>query len=117
MGITSVDPAALRAAALRMDTAADIVLGILRAHLADLRFDAVAAGRDYGAAGVAVREVLDRLVADVTQWAVAARETGASGADHNLHLGLHDPTAQFGANLVAVVGHKTAIGQPVSGLL
>jgi hypothetical protein len=49
MGITSVDPAALRAAALRMDTAADIVLGILRAHLADLRFDAVAAGRDYGA--------------------------------------------------------------------
>ncbi|HCA53681.1 MAG TPA: hypothetical protein DEP24_13070 [Mycobacterium sp.] len=84
MGITSVDPAALRAAALRMDTAADIVLGILRAHLADLRFDAVAAGRDYGAAGAAVREVLDRLVADVTQWAVAARETGAAlrvGAD------------------------------------
>jgi hypothetical protein len=76
MGITSVDPAALRAAALRMDTAADIVLGILRAHLA--------AGRDYGAAGAAVREVLDRLVADVTQWAVAARETGAAlrvGAD------------------------------------
>jgi hypothetical protein len=80
----SVDPAALQAAALRMDTAADIVLGILRANLADLRFDAAMAGSDYAGAGAGVREVLDRLVADMTQWAVAARETGAAlrvGAD------------------------------------
>ena len=84
MGTMSVDPAALQAAALRMDTAADNVLGILRANLADLRFDAAMAGSDYAAAGAGVREVLDRLVADMTQWAVAARETGAAlrvGAD------------------------------------
>jgi uncharacterized protein YukE len=84
MGTTSVDPAALRAAAQRMDAAADIVDSILAANLCGLRFDAAVAGRDYAAVGGAVRGVLDRLVADMTRWAVAARETSAAlrtGAD------------------------------------
>lgn len=84
MGTTSVDPAALRAAAQRMDAVADIVDSILAANLCGLRFDAAVAGRDNAAVGGAVRGVLDRLVADMTRWAVAARETSAAlraGAD------------------------------------
>lgn len=84
MGTTSVDPAALRAAAQRMDAAADIVESILAANLSGLRFDSAVAGRDHAAVGGAVRGVLDRLIADMTRWAVAARETGAAlrtGAD------------------------------------
>lgn len=84
MRTTSVDPAALRAAAQRMDAAADIVDGILEANLTGLRFDAAMAGRDHAAVGGAVRGVLDRLIADMTRWAVVARETGAAlriGAD------------------------------------
>ena len=84
MGTTSVDPAALRAAAQRLDAAADIVDRILTSNLSGLRFDSAVAGRDHAVVGGVVRGVLDRLIADMTRWAVAARETAAAlrtGAD------------------------------------
>jgi hypothetical protein len=84
MGTTSVDPAALRAAAQRMDAAADIVNGALRARLGGLQFDASVAGRAHAEAGGSVRTAVDRLAAGMAQWAMVARETAAAlsaGAD------------------------------------
>jgi hypothetical protein len=78
MGTTSVDPAALQAAAQRLDTAADIVLGTLRTRLADLQFDGAVAGRAHGRAGDAVRTGVDTVVAGLARWAAAARETSAA---------------------------------------
>ena len=75
---------ALRAAAQRMDIAADIVLDTVRTHLSALQFDRAVAGRAHTAAGGAVRTSVDRVVADMVQWATAARETGdalRAGAD------------------------------------
>jgi len=78
MGTTSVDPAALQAAAQRLDTAADIVLSTLRTRLADLQFDGAVAGRAHGRAGDAVRTGVDTVVAGLARWAAAARETSAA---------------------------------------
>ena len=67
-----------------MDAAADIVDCILKSNLSGLRFDSAVAGRDHAVVGGVVRGVLDRLIADMTRWAVAARETAAAlrtGAD------------------------------------
>lgn len=65
---TSVDPQALRAAAQRLDAAADLLQGISSSYLRGLQFDA-----DAG-----VRSALDALVADVAQWQRSARETAAA---------------------------------------
>ena len=78
MGTTSVDPTALRAAAQRMDAAADVVDAVIGNRLGDLQFDGAVAGRTHTAAGVAVRARMDRLVAAMAQWAAVARETGAA---------------------------------------
>ena len=96
MGTTSVDPAALRAAAQRMDAAADIVTAALRTRLGGLQFDASVAGLGYAEAGGAVRAGVDRLVADMTQWADVARETAAAlsaGADRYAEAESHAVTA------------------------
>jgi hypothetical protein len=71
MGTTSVDPAALRAAAQRIETAAEIVLDAVEVNL---QFDGSAAGRSHSAAGGAVRAAADTVVADARQWALAACE-------------------------------------------
>ena len=57
-----------------MDTAADIVLAALRTRLGGLQFDGAVAGRAHAVAGGSVRTGVDRLVADMAQWATVARE-------------------------------------------
>ena len=71
---TSVDPAGLRAAAQRLDTAADILLGAVLGEVSALQFDGTVAGRGHAAAGVALRAKLERLSGDVCRWAQAAQE-------------------------------------------
>ena len=69
MGTISVDPAALLAAARRMDAAADILASALGTHLGGLQSGTAA---------------VDQLAADMGRWAGAAREVAASlrlGAD------------------------------------
>jgi len=78
MGTTSVEPAALQAAAQRLDATADIVLGTLRTRLVGLQFGGPVAGRAHGRAGDAVRMGVDTVVADLARWAAAARETSAA---------------------------------------
>jgi hypothetical protein len=73
-----VDTAALRAAAQRFDTAADLLDAALRAQLSRLRFDGALAGRAHVAGGDAVRAALDRLAAEVAQWSRAAAEVAAA---------------------------------------
>lgn len=84
METTWVDPVALRAAAQRMDAAADIAIAILASQLDDLQFDGATAGRAHIAAGGSVRTGVDLVVADMVRWAGVARETSAAlraGAD------------------------------------
>ena len=67
-----------------MDIAADIVLDTVRTHLSGLQFGGAVAGRAHTAAGGAVRNSVDRVVADMVRWATVARETGdalRAGAD------------------------------------
>ncbi len=71
MTITSVDPAALRAAAQRIDVAAD---ALLEAVIVPLRFDGAVAGRAHGLAGGDVRAAIDVLVARARNWALTAHE-------------------------------------------
>ena len=69
MGTISVDPAALRIAAQRLDTAADILAGALGTHLREIQSGGAAVGQ---------------LIAEVGQWTAAARETAGAlrlGAD------------------------------------
>lgn len=69
MGTISVDLAALRMAAQRLDAAADILAGTLGTHLRDVRSGGVTVGQ---------------LIAGVGQWTHAARETATAlrhGAD------------------------------------
>jgi hypothetical protein len=73
MPITSVDPAALWAAAQRLDSAADVAAGAAR-PLGDPHFDGSAAGRAHAGSGWAVRAAVDALAADLNRWAHAARE-------------------------------------------
>lgn len=86
IGTTVVDPTALRAAAQRIDTAADLLLGAIRGQLDSLQFDAASAGRVHAPAGAAVRAALDRLAGDMRAWAQAAAELAAAlrvGADRH----------------------------------
>lgn len=68
----------MRAAAQRMDAAADVVDTVIGIRLGDLQFDGSAAGRAHTAAGDAVRAGTDRVVTAMTQWAAVARETAAA---------------------------------------
>lgn len=63
MGTISVDLAALRTAAQRVDSAADILAGTLGTHLRDLQSGGTAVGD---------------LVAEIGQWTRAAREVAAA---------------------------------------
>jgi hypothetical protein len=69
-----VDTAAVRVAAARFDTAADLLGGTL----SGLRFDGSVAGRAHVAHGDAVRATLDRLAALLAQWSRAAAEIAAT---------------------------------------
>ncbi len=73
MGTTAVDLAALEAAAVRLDAAAESVTAAA-ARLGALQFDAAAAGRAHGRAGAALRTEVERLAMDLTRWGHAARE-------------------------------------------
>lgn len=75
MGNTRVDTAAVRAAAQRFDTAADVLGG---ASLNRLQFDGSVAGRTHIAHGAALRSALGRLGAEVVQWSRAAEEITAA---------------------------------------
>ncbi len=77
MPTTAIDPAALWAAAQRLDTAADAVIGAVR-PLGALQFDGSAAGRAHAGSGWAVRAALDALAADLNRWAHAARELASA---------------------------------------
>ena len=66
-----MDTAAIRAAAQRFDTAADVLDGV---SLSRLQFDGSVAGRVHTAHGDALRSALDRLAAQVAQWSRAAEE-------------------------------------------
>ncbi len=78
MGTTRVDTAALRAAAQRFDTAADLLDDARRAQLSRFRFDGALAGRAHVAGGDAVRAELDRLAAELERWSRAAAEVAAA---------------------------------------
>lgn len=65
MGTVSVDPAALRMAAQRLEAAAEVLAGTLATHLR----------------GLHTGDAVGLLVADVGQWVLAARET--ADALHN----------------------------------
>ncbi|MCB0925262.1 MAG: hypothetical protein KDB50_12080 [Mycobacterium sp.] len=73
-----IDPVAVRAAAQRIDAAAQIVLGAVTTGLADLQFGPANAGRAHCAGGAAVRAELDSLTADLIRWGRAAAELAAA---------------------------------------
>lgn len=77
MPSNSVDPAALAAAAHRLDVAAGM-LAALHTRLGTPQFDAAAAGRAHASAGSEVRAALDLLIGDLARWAAAAAEIAAA---------------------------------------
>lgn len=82
--ITSVDPAALRLAAQRLDAAAEVLYAVIGTHLRAWEFDGSTAGRAHAASGWALRTALDGLRDDTTRWANATSELAAAlrvGAD------------------------------------
>lgn len=86
MPTTSVDPAALRAAARTLETAAEIVLDAVGSHLRGLRFDGAVAGRAHAASGWALRAATDSLAGDADRWGHAVRELAvvvSAGADQH----------------------------------
>ena len=83
---TSVDPAALRAAAQRLGVAADTVLDAVGSHLMGLRFDGTVAGRAHTGSGWALRAAMDALAGDAARWARDAADLAAAlraGADRH----------------------------------
>ena len=84
MPTTSVDTALVRAAAARIDTAADLLQEAVDTHLRALCFDGSAAGRGHAADGDAVHAAVHAVAADAARWARAARELSRAlraGAD------------------------------------
>ena len=75
MGNIRVDTAAVRAAAQRFDSAAEVLGGV---SLNRLQFDGSVAGRMHVAHGHALRSALDRLAAEVAQWSRAAEEVAVA---------------------------------------
>ena len=81
---TEVDVAAVHRVADRLGAAAELIDGALRDHLARLAFSGASAGRAHTAHGDALHVELERLAAQVSQWARAAVETAVAlraGAD------------------------------------
>lgn len=95
MPITSVDTALVRAAAARIDTAADLLQEAVEAHLRSLRFDGSAAGHAHAVGGDAVQAALHTTTADVVRWARAARELArALRAGADMHAGAETAAAR-----------------------
>ncbi|MCB0934153.1 MAG: ESX-1 secretion-associated protein [Mycobacterium sp.] len=85
MGTTSVDLATLDAAAQRLDAAAEIVQNASNVRL---QFDGAVAGRSHTAAGAAVRNAVESLIADARRWASTAGEA-ASALRAGVNLAAH----------------------------
>ena len=95
MPTTSVDPAALRAAAQRLQHAADTVLDAVGSHLNGLRFDGTVAGRAHSGPGWALRAAMDSLAGDAARWARGAADLAAAlraGADRHAGRETHAAT-------------------------
>ena len=95
MPTTSVDIALVRAAAARIDTAADLLRDAIDTNLRALRFDGSSAGRGHSADGEAVRAAVQATVVDVVRWARVARELSCAlraGAD--MHAGTETAAAR-----------------------
>lgn len=94
MPTTSVDTALVRAAAARIDTAADLLQEAVDTHLRALSFDGSAAGSAHAAEGDAVRAALLTIVTDAVRWARAARELSrALRAGADVHAGAETQAA------------------------
>jgi Excreted virulence factor EspC, type VII ESX diderm len=76
--VARVDVAALHAVAREYETAADIVEGAVRTHLAGLLFDGAGAGRIHVARGDALRAAVDHVGYQLRQWSRAAAEIAAA---------------------------------------
>ncbi|MGX9790075.1 type VII secretion target [Mycobacterium sp. MMS18-G62] len=72
-----VDVAALLGVAHQYEACADIIDGVVRAHL-NLEFDGSGAGRMHVARGDALRAAADRIVDQLRQWSRASREIAAA---------------------------------------
>lgn len=95
MATTSVDTALVRAAAARIDTAAELLREAVDTHLRALRFDGSSAGRGHSADGDAVRAAVQATVADGVRWAHAARELSrALRAGADMHAGAETAAAR-----------------------
>lgn len=75
---TFVDAAAVHAVANRLDDAAQLIDGVVRAQFARLAFDGTTAGRAYIGQGDALRFALHRLSGELAQWARAGLEIAAA---------------------------------------
>lgn len=95
-GTTRVDPAALRAAAGRLDAAADIMLAALGAHTRELRFTGAVAGRAHTVSGGEVRAALDGLLADAATWAQRVRDLAGTLRDCAQRHSCHEAQAAAG---------------------
>ncbi len=81
---TEVDVAAVHRVADLFGAAADLIDGAVRGQLAMLAFGGAGAGRAYTARGDALRDELERVAAELSQWSRASVEIAAAlraGAD------------------------------------
>ena len=74
MAQTFADVAAMRLIANRFEATAQLLETAARNHLSQLAFGGASAGRSHIARGDTLRASLDRLSADVSQWARATAE-------------------------------------------
>ena len=77
LDVARVDVAALLGIARQYDSAADIVDTAARTHLTGLRFDGAVAGRMHTARGDALRNAVDQVAGQLSQWSRAAAEIAA----------------------------------------
>ncbi len=73
-----VDVAAMRVIANRFDASAQLIEAAARINLSRLTFDGATAGRTHIGRGDAVRAAVDRLAAEVSQWARASSEVAVA---------------------------------------
>jgi hypothetical protein len=87
-----IDVAAVRAVAVRIDAATELIDDAVANHLARLTFGGALAGRAHTARGDALRGGLDRLAAELSQWSRAAVEIAVAlraGADRYAEADLY----------------------------
>lgn len=77
-----LDSASVHAVADRVSAAADLIDDSVVNHLARLTFGGSGAGRAYVSRGAALRDGLDRLAGELSQWSRAAHEIAVA-----LHAG------------------------------